>query len=101
MKRAATTVVFACVILAAGCASPEATRTRGGGPGADLGNRPAQVKMHEGSRQYYETPVKIPGEPMALDPAQQARQLSLSTSDSQQETPNSEKAPSSGAGRGQ
>jgi hypothetical protein len=101
MKRTAATLVLACSVLAVGCESPEAARTRGGGPGGDPGNRPAQVKMHEGSRQYYETPVKIPGEPMSLDPAQQARQLSLSTSDSQQETPNSEKAPSSGAGRGQ
>jgi hypothetical protein len=97
MKRTAATLVLACSVLAVGCESPEAARTRGGGPGGDPGNRPAQVRMHEGSRQYYETPMKIPGEPMAL----QARQLSLSPSDSQQGSSDSEKAPSSGAGRGQ
>lgn len=48
-----------CLTGAAGCVSPEATRTRGGGPGADVQNRPAQVKMHEGSRPYWETPVVI------------------------------------------
>lgn len=63
--------------IAAGCASPEATRERGGGPGADPGNRPAQVLMHEGSRQYWETPVRIPTEGPALGPSEQARQLSL------------------------
>ena len=60
----------------AGCESPEATRTRGGGPGADGGNRPAIVKMHEGSRQYWETPVMIPGESVSLQPANHARQIS-------------------------
>ena len=45
-------LVLAASIALAGCESPEATRTRGGGPGADGGNRPAIVKMHEGSRQY-------------------------------------------------
>lgn len=41
---------------AAGCRSPEATRVRGGGPGADIGNRNPVVEMHAGSRPYYETP---------------------------------------------
>ena len=34
------------------CASPETTRTRGGGPGADVGNRAKVVQMHEGSRPF-------------------------------------------------
>lgn len=42
--------------LLAGCASPEAGRTRGGGAGADVGNREPVVKMHEGSVIYYKTP---------------------------------------------
>ena len=42
-----------------GCDSPEASRTRGGGPGADVGNR-ARVELHGGSEMYYETPVLIP-----------------------------------------
>jgi hypothetical protein len=33
----------------AACSSPETTRTRGGGPGADVGNRDKFVQMHEGS----------------------------------------------------
>ncbi len=68
--------LLAASITLAGCESPEATRTRGGGPGGDTGNRPANVKMHEGSRQYWETPVVIPGEPGSVEPARQAQQLS-------------------------
>ncbi len=75
MKRLLT-IVFVCAALA-GCTSPEAQRQRGGGPGADVGNRPAQVMMHEGSRQYYETPVRIGAEGPPLAPSEQARSLSL------------------------
>ena len=49
-------------LAAAGCESPEATRSRGGGPGGDPQNRPEVVEMHGGSRQYWETPVLIPDE---------------------------------------
>jgi hypothetical protein len=39
-----------------GCTSPEAERTRGGGPGADVGNRPAgAVQIHAGADMYYGT----------------------------------------------
>jgi hypothetical protein len=69
-------LIIIVTLLAAGCTSPEATRQRGGGPGGDTGNRPAQVKMHEGSRQYWKTPVRI-GEAMPVEPSEQARQLSL------------------------
>jgi hypothetical protein len=69
-------IVFATTALSS-CTSPETTRERGGGAGADIGNRPAQVMMHEGSRQYYETPVKIPAEGTPLAPSEQARRLSL------------------------
>jgi hypothetical protein len=42
--------------FAAGC-SPEATRTRGGGPGADVGNRgPGLPEMHGASNPSFETP---------------------------------------------
>lgn len=74
MIRVAVVVVLA--LLAASCTSPEATRARGGGPGGDIGNRPALVKMHEGSRQYWKTPLRI-GEAMPLEPSEQARQLSM------------------------
>lgn len=75
MKRLAI-ILFVGVALA-GCTSPEATRQRGGGSGADVGNRPAQVMMHEGSRQYYETPVRIGTESPPLGPSEQARTMSL------------------------
>ena len=42
------------------CASPETTRTRGGGPGADVGNRAKFVQMHEGSKPFERTPKIIP-----------------------------------------
>lgn len=63
------------VVLATGvgCASPEATRTRGGGPGADPGNRGATVRMHEGSQPYYETPHLTGIASPPLEPASQAR----------------------------
>ena len=39
-----------CYML--GCTSPETTRTRGGGPGADVGNRREIVRMHEGAQPF-------------------------------------------------
>ena len=39
-----------------GCTSPESTRTRGGGAGADVGNHPLDaVQLHAGNRIYYGT----------------------------------------------
>jgi hypothetical protein len=65
-----------CAAVAA-CASPETTRTRGGGPGADVGNRRQTVKLHEGSDPFWKTPNRIPGEQHPpLAPARQAQQLS-------------------------
>jgi hypothetical protein len=40
----------------AACDRPEATRTRGGGPGADVGNRSPVVEMHQGAQPYFQTP---------------------------------------------
>jgi len=59
-----------------GCASPETTRTRGGGPGADGGNRGKFVEMHEGSQPFWKTPKIIPTKHPPLDPANQAHELS-------------------------
>jgi hypothetical protein len=58
------------------CASPETTRTRGGGPGADVGNRDKFVQMHEGSRPFENTPKIIPTKHPPLAPATQANDLS-------------------------
>jgi hypothetical protein len=51
-------VLTAIALLAAlgGCSSPEATRMRAGGPGADVGNR-GDVELHGGSQPYYRTPT--------------------------------------------
>ena len=73
-------VLLAGVAVGA-CSSPEAVRQRGGGLGGDTNNRPALVKMHEGSRQYWETPVLIPGGGPELAASEQARQLSLPSND--------------------
>ena len=70
----------ACALLALGtCASPEATRIRGGGPGADLGNSSAPVVMHEGADPYFGTEHLIePYGQMDLEPARHAHRLSTS-----------------------
>lgn len=46
------------VLCALACTSPEAARVRGGGPGADPGNRDAVVEMHGGSQPYFGTPCR-------------------------------------------
>jgi hypothetical protein len=57
MSRCLTNTAAALALLALGaCASPEATRVRGGGPGADIGNRAGVIEMHEGSVIYANTP---------------------------------------------
>jgi hypothetical protein len=72
-------LVLTCAALA-GCGSPEATRTRGSGPGGDIGNRSHDVKMHEGSYPYWKTPERIQGTHPSLEPARQAQRISLSRS---------------------
>ena len=52
MTRAAAVALLAL----AACTSPEATRTRGGGPGSDVGNRKPVVQIHAGANQYFDTP---------------------------------------------
>ncbi len=49
---------LAALGLLAACASPEASRGRGMGPGADVGNR-SRVDLHGGSEIYYGTPVVV------------------------------------------
>jgi len=67
--------VIALIGLSA-CSSPETTRSRGGGPGADVGNRAKDVQMHEGSRPFENTPRIIPAKHPPLAPASQADELS-------------------------
>jgi hypothetical protein len=75
MKPCRVVLLVACAALA-GCGSPETARSRGGGPGADVGNRSRDVKMHEGSDPYWKTPERIEGAHASLEPARQARELS-------------------------
>jgi hypothetical protein len=42
----------------AACASPEATRARGGGSGADPGNHGSVTQLHAGAKMYYKTPCR-------------------------------------------
>jgi hypothetical protein len=69
-----TLVAFSLYLI--GCASPETKRMRGGGPGADLGNRTKFVQMHEGSKPFEKTPTIIPTKHPPLAPASQANDLS-------------------------
>ena len=50
-------VVLAVAALV-GCASPEARRVRGGGPGADPGNHDPVAELHQGAKMYYRTPCR-------------------------------------------
>jgi len=60
MRRQASCCAWVVLAgLCLGCTSPEATRTRAGGPGADVGNRGEIVSMHDGSDPYWGTP-RIP-----------------------------------------
>jgi hypothetical protein len=47
---------LAMTVLFAACASPEAHRARGDGPGADIRNWGHPVELHAGARPYHDTP---------------------------------------------
>ena len=49
-------LLAASLFLVAACSSPEASRARGGGAGADVRNWEQPVELHAGARPYYETP---------------------------------------------
>jgi hypothetical protein len=51
----------------AGCNSPEASRTRGAGPGGDVQNRREEIYLHGGSEPYWRTPRIIPPPPGSAD----------------------------------
>ena len=56
MRRAIVLLALAALV---GCTSPEATRQRGGGPGADVGNR-GSIELHAGANPYAKTPLVLP-----------------------------------------
>ena len=72
----ATIALIVLFLFMVACVSPETTRTRGGGPGADVGNRDKFVQMHEGSRPFERTPKLIPAKHPPLNPASHADELS-------------------------
>ena len=58
-KRALAIALIAAGLVTMAC-SPEATRTRSGGPGADVGNRGSSVELHgrrNPDRMFYQTPA--------------------------------------------
>jgi hypothetical protein len=69
-------ILLVALCILAACASPETGRTRGGGPGADTGNRTKVVRMHEGADPFYKTPKLIRSQSPPLTSARQADQLS-------------------------
>jgi hypothetical protein len=52
----ARAALLGALAAAAGCVSPESLRTRGDGPGADVGNHRATPVFHSGAVMYYKTP---------------------------------------------
>jgi hypothetical protein len=83
LSRGTVVAAVALATLVAGCTSPEATRQRAGGPGADPGNRKAVVQMHQGSNPYYQTPERIGRygpDRSSLETARQADRLSRGAS---------------------
>jgi hypothetical protein len=59
-RRAGTAVLLMLLVGLGACTSPEASRTRGGGAGGDVGNRDAVVEIHAGAQPYYHTPCRLP-----------------------------------------
>ena len=76
MTRAGLVAAVALAVTTAACASPEATRTRAQGRGADVRNVHEVVRMHEGSDPYWRTPKVAGIQAPPLDPARQADRLS-------------------------
>ena len=58
IRRWCSIVVLLMAGVALGCTSPETSRSRGGGAGADAGNHPrGAVQIHAGAEIYYGTPT--------------------------------------------
>jgi hypothetical protein len=69
-------IAIPLLLYVEGCISPETTRMRGGGPGADPGNRGQVTRLHEGAKPFENTPKLIPTKGPPLESASQADQLS-------------------------
>lgn len=76
MRVARIVSVLSVAGALAACTSPEATRVRAQGSGADVRNVGDVVKMHEGADPFWRTPkLQSAGAP-PLESARQADQLS-------------------------
>ncbi len=73
-RTALAMLLLVTAMLDVGCNSPEATRMRSGGSGADIGNRGSVVQMHEGSLPFWNTPERLAKDVGMRDlgPAQQS-----------------------------
>lgn len=71
-------IFFAVLFALAACTSPETSRSRGGGAGADVGNRTTakMVRMHEGADPFAKTPQIIRTKHSPLEGSRQADKLS-------------------------
>jgi hypothetical protein len=54
-------LALAALLALTACDSPEAGRARGGGPGADIGNRGEQIQLHGVRDPFHKTPLRSPG----------------------------------------
>lgn len=61
MRARSFFLALVAVLALAACGSPEARRTRGGGPGADIGNRGKQMEIHGVLNPFHKTPLRSPG----------------------------------------
>lgn len=61
MTQRARQRALTILLLAAACTSPESTRARGGGAGADVGNWGVPVEFHAGADPDYEVPCEVVG----------------------------------------
>jgi hypothetical protein len=52
--------IVALVFALGACVSPEVKRSRGGGAGADVGNRSDSLHLHGGSLMFSRTPGVLP-----------------------------------------
>lgn len=71
--RALRPLAMTAFLIFTACSSPEAARTRGGGPGADVKNWGQPVEIHAGAQPYYQTPcvtdpVECNGPPPVFGP---------------------------------
>lgn len=56
LRRPRALITLLVLLTTMACASPEATRTRGGGPGGDIGNHDPMIQIHGPVNPYFETP---------------------------------------------